>query len=49
MKMLIGGLLIALMADGVAEAHYAEHPKGFSESPEQAQMPSLFRSRGREG
>jgi len=48
MKMLIGGLLIALMADGAAEAHYNEHPKGFffHESPEPAQMSSPFSSGG---
>lgn len=46
MKMLIGGLLTALMADGATEAHYTEHPKGFSKLPEQAQMPSPFRSGG---
>lgn len=39
MKMLIGGLPIALMADGAAEAHYS----AFYKSPEQAQMPSPFR------
>lgn len=40
MKMLIGGgLPIALMADGAAEAHYST----FYKSPEQAQMPSPFR------